>query len=339
MIKIIFLLIFFTTNFRFCYGKSWKDKIKDLKKEASILKTHVKSIVQKNDDDQIGFTSNSELDYPQGDLNKQKQINDLWEEYYKCQDTLVVGMGPKRRIIPTAAVVLLGGYLKLNCDICTSPRDIDIETEWYFSNSLEMNNLQPLMFNEFIIVSPLDDSLQIFNIHQQQSGLYVCKQGNNSASPIIVHVFEDETFTEVHPNTAPGNQALKSITISKLEIIISSQWGDWTECSECGKVGRRSRLGICYVNLIEDDGETAIPQDSGSNTQNNLTATGIVNRSKLEILDIFVNGIPCRSKLLPKFIRDSWEVKSRPSEVMIGYCKVPCLDSTNILLLNCLLCQ
>lgn len=85
----------------------------------------------------------------------------------------------------------------MNCEICTSPRDIDIETEWYFSDTLDISGAQVLMIDEYIVVSPHDDSLQIFNIHLSQAGLYVCKQGNNTASPYIVHVFNNETFTEV----------------------------------------------------------------------------------------------------------------------------------------------
>lgn len=56
--------------------------------------------------------------------------------------------------------------------------------------------------------------------------------------------------------------------------------------------------------------------------------------NKLEILQIFEDGIPCRSKLLPEFIMNAWEVKSRPSEIMVGFCKVRkqhnCLNSYNV---------
>lgn len=98
----------------YCNGGAWKDKFQDLKNKASKLKSNIKGVVEKSDNDnQLGFTPNSELDYPRGDVDKLKKIHELWDEYYNCQRIRVDTMGTKKRIIPSAVVALLGGYLKL----------------------------------------------------------------------------------------------------------------------------------------------------------------------------------------------------------------------------------
>lgn len=50
---------------------------------------------------------------------------------------------------------------------------------------------------------------------------------------------------------------------------------------------------------------------------------------ELGILDIFENGLPCRSKLLPKSVFNDTNVASRPSEIMTGFCKVLCISEYN----------
>lgn len=47
-----------------------------------------------------------------------------------------------------------------------------------------------------------------------------------------------------------------------------------------------------------------------------------IKQSEFELLRIFKNGIPCRSHILPKSIKNLPEVKNRKNEVMLGYCKV-----------------
>lgn len=46
-------------------------------------------------------------------------------------------------------------------------------------------------------LSVKNDSLHIYNIAEAQGGLYVCRKGNHSARPYIVHVFASEPTKEV----------------------------------------------------------------------------------------------------------------------------------------------
>lgn len=47
----------------------------------------------------------------------------------------------------------------------------------------------------------------------------------------------------------------------------------------------------------------------------------VINETE-ELLKIFVYGIPCRSFLLPKDIRENKIVSNYTTQIMIGFCKV-----------------
>lgn len=55
-----------------------------------------------------------------------------------------------------------------------------------------------------------------------------------------------------------------------------------------------------------------------------MTTNGSVELSPvdMEFLHIFKYGIPCRSHILPKTIKDIPIIRDRKSELMVGYCKV-----------------
>ncbi|XP_059046586.1 uncharacterized protein LOC131842096 [Achroia grisella] len=61
----------------------------------------------------------------------------------------------------------------------------------------------------------------------------------------------------------------------------------------------------------------------------NQTST-MNNYSKL--FQVFPGGLPCRSKFLPRYIRNIPTVQNRKNEIMIGMCKVACSTSSTLVL-------
>lgn len=51
---------------------------------------------------------------------------------------------------------------------------------------------------------------------------------------------------------ASRNKTQPSIIIPQLRITVNTQWGEWSDCSKCGQVGKLFRKGICYVMLTEE---------------------------------------------------------------------------------------
>jgi hypothetical protein len=146
----------------------------------------------------------------------------------------------------------------------------------------------------------------------------------------------------VRPPTArKGLPSQPPEVIPGYDLLVFTAWETWSPCSKCGEVGKRVRIGICTVKLLQDGflesnainvtnilgDETenlitinATPQITPSNPTTKAIQTG--ERQTIRIMTLFQQGIPCRSSLLPPGLQTIPKICQRKSEVMVAFCKV-----------------
>ncbi|XP_054706979.1 Ig-like V-type domain-containing protein FAM187A [Uloborus diversus] len=91
-------------------------------------------------------------------------------------------------------------------------------------------------------------------------------------------------------------------------------WSEWSPCNRCGAVGRRRKVGVCSIRKL-DPSKPSKPVDS-------------------PLFSEYRKGIPCRSSLLPKKIRDLSIVVNTKSEFVIGFCQIPCPSESGIVVVT-----
>ncbi|GIX95388.1 uncharacterized protein CDAR_178321 [Caerostris darwini] len=238
------------------------------------------------------------------------------ESYRECRKT-----GPMEKD-PEAVLLTEGNRLFLTCQICLKPSE----------NSRGIWKRVPPDVATFVPVELdgrrsrvlIDLSLEIVNIREKDSGVYFCFMGTKVMAKYAVDVVQEEPHRYVCI-TLPSYFTFKQIIVSgrKLKrgpskavpmkdfnLVLRWNWSEWSECSRCGSVGKRRRVGICTVkkmNLVSP----AKPVDT-------------------QILKEYRDGLPCRSSLLPKAIRELPKIQSAKSEFMIGFCKIPCRPDASI---------
>ncbi|KAL5018654.1 hypothetical protein ScPMuIL_004376 [Solemya velum] len=147
-----------------------------------------------------------------------------------------------------------------------------------------------------------DWSLSISDIDITDAGQYMCMVSGVYQSKFQVDVLlrerrkvvkETEKVKLLPSQFFPGNN---------MELV--SVWSGWSECNHCGKIGQRHKIGLCTVRKI-DYRHPITPVD-------------------VPMMDSFIDGIPCHSALLPSKVARKKSIRTRPTEVMIGACHMPC---------------
>lgn len=112
------------------------------------------------------------------------------------------------------------------------------------------------------------------------TGMYLCKHSDSFIAPVYIEVVFKEPIVKVTPKNYTKYQVKPlSPLIRNLNVFI--KWENWSPCSACDIVGKKLRLGYCYVYQ-----------------ENN------------EIFRLFEDGVPCRSQLLNDEIKADPNVQS-----------------------------
>ncbi|KAF6209782.1 hypothetical protein GE061_015532 [Apolygus lucorum] len=275
----------------------WVRKLNDAMYEEPRLYTEIHS-------DRISVVG--ALEYPGCNQTKADLIAKLWSMYYTCLEYQFLSMGPTRIMFPDAVAVLEDGILHLTCMICVSPRVAHNKADWFMKKKLG-GPMTKILEDEFTTITS-DHVLSIYKVSRKDSGIYWCVSGSAKSQDVYVHILPESDPTEtVRPSTARiGPYETKDEPMEET-LSLTTRWTEWNQCTTCGIVGRRTRWGACFVR-------SSVPL-----TAETATDAGV-------ILSLFVYGLPCRSLLLPKFIREKPEVLGRANEIMMGLCKVPCVD-------------
>ncbi|KAL1117237.1 hypothetical protein AAG570_004563 [Ranatra chinensis] len=268
----------------------------------------------------ISFSSVSPLEYPSTDKVKMEALNKLWQAYYACSNAQRNIFGRWRILSPRAYTALEGTSITLQCLLCRSPRDMTVNAMWYYSKNMMLSDLPQIQDRENTLIDSMNQDLHIFNVGKSDAGIYQCRVGHSVTQPYFLHVFgsDEEPVRVVHGHQAPkGPYAAPPIYLSD-HVLLETSWGQWTRCSKCNKVGKRYRLGSCMVRVSSYPDRAKFHEDAKN---------APVWIKEILALSLFYQGVPCRSQLVPPRIRKVEGVLTRPSEIMVSYCKVACSDT------------
>ncbi|XP_046364192.2 uncharacterized protein LOC124140587 [Haliotis rufescens] len=85
-------------------------------------------------------------------------------------------------------------------------------------------------------------------------------------------------------------------------LVMTTSWEKWGVCNVCGRVGKKKRLGICYIKKID---------------QQRKCKPWYINA----VMTSYPVGVPCRSSLF----HGHQAIKPRPDEIEAEFCEVPCV--------------
>ncbi|XP_065171309.1 uncharacterized protein [Atheta coriaria] len=326
---LLYLVLFDNDNFVEGIFSSKVNKLKNRAKD--MYKKHFKK------EKKWHFMGQDPALYP-GTNDKYKQENAAkWEDYYNCLREQEKSIGEHGTPIPEATQGFEGGHIKFQCNFCLSPPEAEkIDTiEWYFGE-VGQSYLSIVFYNEHILLSPEDKTLHIYNLKQEHSGQYVCILGDSATVPYYLNVMSGESkLLEVHtPSATSGPYPKQPEALSEYNLVLDTEWGDWSECSRCKEVGKRHRLGYCnilYQNVKKRDTVLGKIKQAFTNDSFTFDTPKIMKKENnsvlpihIELVKVFQYGIPCSSYILPQSIKNLEQVRNRSNEVMVGYCKIPC---------------
>ncbi|CAH0383413.1 unnamed protein product [Bemisia tabaci] len=153
---------------------------------------------------------------------------------------------------------------------------------------------------------------RIFNIKRRDLRNFTTKKQNTGLS-----------FNKTNKNRWEGVDSIFENTLAELEKVFDEEQGSTNYLYK-----QLIKLNVWNNHKIKN--RNGREQKHSSNFLQLWTKSAQANFLKNEdliMLKLFEGGIPCRSQLLPESIRDMPEVTLRATEVMIAYCKEPCVES------------
>lgn len=316
----IYTLLFFCiiSSSHSGFFNSWK-KIK-----ALASKSH------KTRNKELNFLGYDKSEYPGINEEYLKLNEEKWNDYYQCLQEQHNSLGKYETLAPEALLGFEGNYVSMDCKICISPlkkKSID-SIEWRWAPE-HKQYLEPIELTENIVISLEDKTLHMYNLELENSGQYICKLGDTLNTPYFLTVIRtlDSEMSEVHsPNGTVGPFPQNPQTIPDQNLVLDTEWSQWSTCSKCNAVGKRHKLGYCSIYLKKLE-EPELTELQNGTVENFGEDTNIIQLD-LELFIIFKFGIPCQSHILPKVFKELPIIKQRKNEIMIGYCREQCVKNS-----------
>lgn len=129
-------------------------------------------------------------------------------------------------------------------------------------------------------------------------------------------VLESRTKRETFSSIVPTQVVFKSDLLNENRAATTNH--DLQESTHWTGAGVLNEHTAENLTRISEENSTAYVEDKSQNGS---------MENDLAILNIFEDGIPCRSKLLSEHIQNMDVVKKRSSEVMFAFCKVSFVSS------------
>jgi hypothetical protein len=238
----------------------------------------------------------------------QTEVNLRIDKYHACLDknfnTITNNLHRK------SVLAEIGDRVELKCDICTNPDGEIPIFQWKRQLAFESSA-------EYLDIESVDNdrlSLNNFNliikdIESHDHGRYWCEQYTSGTVINAYHL----SVVPVETRTIKLDDAdLNSTTTINLEIFnlnVFFMWTEWTECSTCDKPGYRKRTGNCYIKALKRP------------------------HSYLLILNVYSDGVPCKSSFTPASLKHVLVEHSKGSTVY-GNCYSVCSTNRIKLLTN-----
>lgn len=117
------------------------------------------------------------------------------------------------------------------------------------------------------------------------AGMYLCKHSDSFIAPIYIEVVFKEPMVKVTMKNFTKHEA-RSVA-SSIDLNVFIKWQDWSPCSICDKVGKKVRLGYCYLY-----------------------------RKNSDLFRLFEDGVPCRSQLLDESLQEEIKMYSKRNPLL-----------------------
>nr|KAG5691487.1 hypothetical protein BaRGS_026262 [Batillaria attramentaria] len=101
-----------------------------------------------------------------------------------------------------------------------------------------------------------------------------------------------------------GESLLQEVYLPSHNLRVLTVWSSWGSCDACDVIGHRQRTGTCTVLKIDPD-DRVKPRD-------------------FPMIDLYPDGVPCRSTALPGHLRRLKVVRHRYEETLVAECNVSC---------------
>lgn len=241
-------------------------------------------------------------------------IKKAFEEEFQAYDKCLNAREEERKSLENTIRGLLaleGQKVRLGCNLCPRPDQDLIKLE-----IIDWQRLRP-QDSDFEFVSKDDGRVRIDSetrdliidpVDVLDAGQYFCINTYYREYEEIYQLdvlFRERLKTTKYEDVESGkNKYLGDFPLVDHNIKAFTAWSEWTECQDCNKKSIKKRVGLCMVTKIQKD-QPILPFD-------------------LPIMELYPDGVPCRSTVLSKEIASIKRVKNRRSEVTMADCYKAC---------------
>lgn len=74
----------------------------------------------------------------------------------------------------------------------------------------------------------------------------------------------------------------KDLLLKKNNIVLSTNWAEWGECSECARLGLRRRTGLCIVKVSDFDFQDLYYPCSNASFKNKKSISTLLRKFSYE---------------------------------------------------------
>lgn len=240
----------------------------------------------------------------------QKAFQEEFQAYEKCLNEREKERKSLENTI-RGLLALEGQKVRLGCNLCPRP-DQDLTK----LEIIDWQRLRP-QDSDFEFVSKDDGRVRIDSetrdliidpVDVLDAGQYFCINTYYREYEEIYQLdvlFRERLKTTKYEDVEGGkDKYLDNFALVDHNILAFTAWSEWTDCQDCNKKSIKKRVGLCMVNKIYKD-KPILPFD-------------------LPIIELYPNGVPCRSTVLSKEIASIKRIKNRRSEVVLADCYKVC---------------
>jgi hypothetical protein len=218
-------------------------------------------------------------------------------------------------------LALEGQTVRFSCKLCPRP-----DQDFAKLEIIDWQRLRP-QDSEFQFVDDKDGRIKIDSgtrdliidpVDVLDAGQYFCINTYYREYEEIYQLdvlFRERLKTTKYEDIAQKkDKLLGDYLLKEHNIKTFTAWSDWTDCQECNTKSVKRRVGLCMVNKIDRD-SPILPYD-------------------LPTMELYPDGVPCRSTVLSKELASIKRVKMRRSEVCLAECFKTCPTTPGFVLVT-----
>ncbi|KAK7476073.1 hypothetical protein BaRGS_00032700 [Batillaria attramentaria] len=232
-----------------------------------------------------------------------EEAGEHFQSYYECLGKRVEAATSVHHGVDTpvhAVMVLEGETVTLGCLVCTRPDQDKLSQQAIWQHLRRSDSsLGNVHYDDRIQMTP-QSGLVIKGADVADAGQYSCLHLGDYVAIYQVDVLPKERRKRVRL----GESLLQEVYLPSHNLRVLTVWSSWGSCDACDVIGHRQRTGTCTVLKIDPD-DRVKPRD-------------------FPMIDLYPDGVPCRSTALPGHLRRLKVVRHRYEETLVAECNVSC---------------